>query len=168
MESRCAEEALRDDVVQRAPQWRLTTYSGGSRYATAIQALRETFGPDDVLFLDYADASSPVSLERAQDFMGLDRVALESVRANESKFPRSGAVARATNSTVARAVGRGAIPARWRERVRSLVHTLNSTSGVPGAGSISAEFRRELLDRHAVDVAAAETVLRHRLPGWCS
>jgi hypothetical protein len=166
MESRCAEEALRDDVLQRAPQWRLTTYSGGSRYASAIEALHETFAPDDILFLDYADAFRPASLEKTQNFMGLDRIPLVTVRANESRLPRSGTVARATNSSMARAFGRVTVPARWREAVRRLLQSLNASSRSHVASTISAGLRSELLERHAVDVDAAALALGRSLVDW--
>jgi hypothetical protein len=166
MESRPAEEALRDDVVQRAPQWRLQTYSGGSCYAGAVAALRAVFVTEQLRFLNYDDASTSACLDGVQEFMGLPRVSLTPVRANESRSPRSGSVARATNSTVARALGRRVVPARWRETARDLVRSLNSTSAVRPDRPISAELRAQLLQRHAPDVDAAEEVLSTTLPAW--
>jgi len=166
LESRSVEDALRDDAVQRAAQWRLNTYSGGSRYAAAIAALHDTFGDGDVLFLDYADVSMSASFDRVQQFLGLGGVHLDPVRANESRSPRSGAVARATNSGVARALGRRAVPARWRETARSAVQSLNASAGGRPQQSVSAELRAELLQRHAPDVDASESVLHKCLADW--
>jgi hypothetical protein len=166
LESRSAEEAIRSDMVQRAQHWRLNTYSGGSRYASAIAALREVFEHDGVLFLDYADVSEPACLDRVQRFLFLPQVQLDPVRANETRSPRSGAVARAMNSAAARALGRGTVPARWRERVRGLANALNARADAVGSPSISAELRAELVRRHAPDVDAAERVLEKSLPEW--
>jgi hypothetical protein len=166
LEQRSPEEALRDDVVQRAAHWRLNTYSGGSRYASAISMIRAIFDPDHVIFIDYAEASEPASVLALESFMGIDRVPLLPVRANESRQPRSGTVARATNAGLLRALGRLTVPARWRDNVRSSLHRWNASSAAPGQAAISADLRTELLERHAADVHAAEAVLGRPLPSW--
>ena len=166
LESRAPEEALRDDRVQRAAHWRLNTYSSGSRYASAISTIQEVFGPDQVVFVDYADASRPANLLALQGFLGLDPVLLRPVRANESREPRSGGVARATNAGLLRALGRLTVPARWRDGVRSSLQTWNASSAPPRQAVISTDFRTKLLERHSPDVDAAEDVLARSLPAW--
>jgi hypothetical protein len=168
LESRPAEDALRDDLVQRADRWRLQTYSGGSRYAEAIDHLHEVFSDDRVLFLKYPDVCAPAALRAAEQFLGLEPTALTPVHANESRARRSAAVARTANSHVARAVGRRVVPARWRETMRGFIESLNATRVAACRDPISAELRAELVRRHALDVLAAERVLDTRLRAWLS
>jgi hypothetical protein len=165
LETRSPEAALRADIVEKAYEWRLRSYSEGSRYAAAIDRVQRTFG-GEALFVDYADVHSGACLPAIQDFLGLPRRDVQCVRANESHEPRSVALARASDSPVLQRIAGAAVPARWRAGLRSRFENWNSTSRPPRQAPISAEFRRELIDRHLPDVLAAEQVTARELPLW--
>jgi len=165
LETRSAVSALSSDVVERADHWRLRTYSGGSSYAAAVDLVLSTFG-GDALFVDYADVHSGVCLPTVQEFMGLPPHRIQLVRANESHEPRSLALARTAASPRLQHVARSALPARWRAGILRTVERWNSTSRSPRQESIPAGFRNELIERHLVDVVAAEKVLGRELPQW--
>jgi len=165
LETRSAEQALRADVVERAHHWRLRSYSEGSRYATAIQRVRQTFG-DEALFVDYADVQSGVCLPAIQEFLGLPLRDIRTLRANESRAPRNMAVARTSASPRFQRVARRALPVRWRTRIRRKVEQWNSTSRLPQQEPLSESFRSELTERYLTDVLAAEKVLTRELPLW--
>jgi hypothetical protein len=166
LESRPLEDALRDDVVQRAGHWRLRSYSGGSRYADAIAAMTDVFDRDQLLFLDFAEVSSSPSLEEMRAFAGLGGQELEVVRANESHQPRSRSLARVSSSGVARAIGRSLVPPKGREAVRNFLQRANSTAAPPPQALLSGDLREALLERHARDVDAAERVMGRTLARW--
>jgi hypothetical protein len=165
LETRSPENALRADIVEKADDWRLRSYSEGSRYAAAIDKVRRTFGGDS-LFVDYADVHSGACLPAIQDFLDLPRRDVQCVRANESNEPRSIALARASASPALQRFAGAAVPARWRAGLRSRFQEWNSTSRPSQQAPISAEFRSELIDRHLPDVLAAEEVTARELPLW--
>jgi hypothetical protein len=165
LETRSPEQALQSDVVERARDWRLRGYSEGSRYASAIDRVVAAFGRR-ALFVDYADLQSGACLPACQDFLGLPRREIRSVRANESHEPRSVTLARASASSGLQRIAGVAVPARWRAGLRIRFEEWNSTSRPPRQAPISPQLRSELLDRHLPDVVAAEQVIARKLPLW--
>jgi hypothetical protein len=165
LESRPAERALRADDVERAHHWRLGSYSEGSRYATAIERVQQVFG-DGALFVDYSDVRSGACLPAIQEFLGLPLRDIRPVRANESRAPRSMAVARTSASPRLQQVARSALPVQWRAGIRRKLAQWNSTSRPPQQEPLSDDFRSELIERHVPDVLAAEQVLTRALPLW--
>jgi hypothetical protein len=165
LESRPTEEALRSDIVERARAWRLRSYSGGSRYASAIDRVRRTFG-EETLFLDYSEVQSTACLQRVHDFLGVPRCDLKPVRANESREPRSVTLARASASPLLQRIVKSAVPPPWRSSVKSRFTEWNSSRSLSKQPPISAEFRKELVRRHLHDILAAEDALARGLPSW--
>jgi hypothetical protein len=165
LETRSADRALRADNVERAHHWRLSSYSEGSRYAAAIERVRHQFG-DEALFVDYADVQSGACLRAIQEFLSLPLRDIRPVRANESRAPRSTAVARTSASPRLQQVARTALPVQWRTGIRRKLEQWNSTSRPAQQDPLSDDFRSELIERHVPDVLAAEQVLTRELPLW--
>jgi hypothetical protein len=166
LESRPMDEALGADVVQKDDEYRLRTYSAGSRYADAIGTIREFFDPAQVLYVDFATVSTPQTLAAIQEFIGIDPVVTEAIRANESRAPRSAAVARAERSTTLKTVGRTVVPARLRAPIRAALRSWNASPTAPEKPALPEGLRRGFVERHAPDTAAAEQVLGKELPAW--
>jgi hypothetical protein len=167
LENRTPEAALRSDVIERAHDWRLRSYGEGSRYAAAIARVLRVFD-GDALFIDYDDVPSGACLPAIQHFLGLPERDIPAVRANESRAPKSIALARAARSPAARTLARRTVPARWRNGVRDRFESWNATSTAPVQPPLPSEFRAELVERHMADVLAAERILGKDLPRWHS
>jgi len=165
LERRTPEDALRADDIEGAYDWRLSSYGEGSRYAAAIDRVRRLFA-ENALFVDYADVHSGACLPAIQRFLQLPSRDIPTVRANESRTPRSLALARAARLPAARTLARSAVPARWRDGVRDRFDTWNSTSSAPVQLPLPAALRAELVERHLGDVLAAEEALGKALPSW--
>lgn len=168
LERRPFADAVVDDRVHSAEgRWRLVTYSGGSRYAEAIGHLGRLFPADQILYLDYDSVRDGSYLAATGTFLSLDASGFVPVIANESASPRSTVVARLTQAQGLRRAARAVVPAPSREAVRSTVRRLNSGSRRKGAEQgPSADLREVLLQRHRVDVRAAEGALGKELPSW--
>jgi hypothetical protein len=166
LETRPPDQALRDDLVEKAHDWRLRSYSEGSRYAAAIDRVGRAFGGEAALFVDYADVHSGACLPAIQDFLGLPRREVRCVRANESHEPRSLALARVTESPTLQRIARGTMPLRWRSVFRRTFEEWNSTTRPSQQDPMPPGFREELIERHVPDVLAAEQVLARELPLW--
>jgi hypothetical protein len=166
LESRPVEQALSADVVEKDDEYRLRTYSAGSRYAAAIGTISELYDPAQVLYVDFGTVHTPETLAEIQEFLGLEPTVTEAIRANESRAPRSAAVARAERSTVLKTLGRTIVPLRLRGRIREALRSWNASASAPEKPVLPDELRGSLLERHAPDTAAAEQVLGKELPAW--
>jgi hypothetical protein len=166
LESRPVEQALDEDRVERSGDYRLRTYSEGSRYAQAIERIRSHFDPEQVLYVDFETAHARSGISAVENFLDLEDVGVEALRVNVSRAPRSATLARAETSTVLRTLGRRAVPARWRGAVRDSVQRWNASSTPPPKPRISEDLRGRLLERHAPDTTAAEGVLSKDLSHW--
>jgi hypothetical protein len=166
LESRPVAVALAEDRVERSGEYRLRTYSEGSRYANAIERIDALFSPDDVLYVDFDTVHTSDGIAVVQRFLGIDDVPLESIRANVSRTPRSAALARADNSQLLRAAGRRIVPARWRGFVRGALQSVNATSKPPAKPSLGEGLRERIAAQHAPDTDAAQKVLAKDLSHW--
>ncbi|MBV9871275.1 MAG: sulfotransferase domain-containing protein [Frankiaceae bacterium] len=165
IERRPLADALAADDLMPGSGYRLATYSGGSRYADALQSLSQTVSAGQVLVQSQHDVMTAEGLADVARFVGLP-AAIPLVRANESGAPRSAALGRVLQNPRVKAAVRTVIPAERRQRGRTLVRRLNTGSKPATAGLVPPDLRARLLERHAVDVDAAEVALGRALPEW--
>jgi len=165
LESRPLEVALKDNRVERAREWRLRSYSGGSEYRTAIGILSRAL-PDAVVYVNYEELSSGATLRSVEEALGLTPGLSEPVRANESGASRSPLLARLITAGPAVALGRKLIPSQHRAKVRAGLEHVNRGALASTPQVLNDDTRRRLLERHAPDVEAASAVLGRDLPAW--
>jgi hypothetical protein len=168
LEGRSADRALEEDVVERPGEYRLQTYSEGSRYSSSIDKIFRRFDERQVLFVESDSLRTGACIPAVERFLGIDEIAIETRRVNESRTPRSSALARATQSTALKTLGRRILPATMRRRARTAMQAWNASSAPAMKPLIQPALRERLLDRHASDVDAAERVLSKDLPQWRS
>jgi hypothetical protein len=166
LETRPVVEALEQDWVERSGEYRLRRYSEGSRYADSVDRIHVHFDRAQVLYVDFDIVHTSSCLASVQEFLAIEPLVAEAVRANESRTPRSAILAKMTSSRALKTVGRRAVPARWRGPVRESFRKWNAASAPPTKPLIPPKLREELLNRHGLDVAAAEDVLSKSLPHW--
>lgn len=161
------DRALDEEDGRRSSGWHhLWHYVAMGRYAQQLQPFVDTFGPDRVLVLDYAQlANEPRSaIGTCHAFLGVAAMRIEDQLPliNASTVPRSQVVAagmrRLTANDRARNVVRGLLPLSVRERLRRI------TSSPPA--SLPEACRARLDETFHEERRQLRELLGADAPGW--